>query len=109
MMAAQLQRRAPQRAKWRLRPLMTWPAGRTARPAKHGDAEVHSAGLGLLRCGFVAGVAAEDLDAVGDDLDRLALRAVGLPVTPFQAAVDRDRAALGGVLGGVVALGAPDG
>ena len=40
---------------------------------------------------------AEELDAVGDDLDGLSLGAVlGLPLAPVQAPVDADRAALGG-------------
>src|SRR5206468_1996319 len=54
--------------------------------------------------------AAQELDGVGDDLDRLALLAlVGLPLAPLQAAVDRHRPALGEELGAVLALGAPDG
>src|SRR5689334_14343916 len=53
---------------------------------------------------------AEELDAVGDDVDGLALVALGgLPLAPLEAAVDRDAAALGQVLGAVLALGAPDG
>ena len=54
--------------------------------------------------------AAEELDAVGDDLDRLALGAVlGLPLAPVEAAVDPDRAALGEVLRAALGLVAPDG
>src|SRR3954454_11598860 len=53
--------------------------------------------------------AAEELDVVGDDLDRLALAgAVGrLPLTPLEPSVDRDRAALGEVLRAALALIAP--
>src|SRR3954447_24021876 len=53
--------------------------------------------------------AREELDVVGDDVDRLALVAVlVLELPPLQATVDRDRTALGEVLGGVLALAAPD-
>src|SRR5688500_5390975 len=53
---------------------------------------------------------AEELIRVGDDLDRLAVVALlVLPLAPLEATVDRDRAALGEVLGGVLALRAPDG
>ena len=51
----------------------------------------------------------KELYRVGDDIDRLALRAVlGLPLAPVEAAVDRHRAALCEVLGAVLALRAPD-
>src|SRR3954447_19723459 len=51
---------------------------------------------------------AQELDGVGDDLDRLALGAVlRLPLAPLEAAVDRDAAALGQVVGAVLALRAP--
>src|SRR5581483_1811606 len=54
--------------------------------------------------------AAEELDAVGDDLDGLALRAVlRLPLAPAQLPVDADRAALGQVLRAVLGLVAEDG
>src|SRR4029453_11028305 len=54
--------------------------------------------------------AAEELHGVGDDLDRLALRAVlGLPLTPVEAAVDAYRASLGEVLRAALALVPPDG
>src|SRR6266545_3635574 len=57
-----------------------------------------------------AAAAAEELDAVGDDLHRLALAAVlRLPLTPVEASVDADRAALGEVLRATLALVAPDG
>ena len=53
---------------------------------------------------------AEELDALGDDLDGLALRAVlSLPLTPLEAAVDRDGATLREVLRAVLALLSPDG
>src|SRR4051794_13027239 len=53
---------------------------------------------------------AEELDGVGDDVDRLALvAAVGGPLAPLEATVDRDRPALGQESGAVLALGAPDG
>src|SRR3954454_6282177 len=53
---------------------------------------------------------AQELDRVGDDLDRLALPAVlGLPLAPLQAPVDRDRAALGQEAGAILSLRAPDG
>src|SRR5205085_7011981 len=55
------------------------------------------------------GAAAEELHGVGDDLDRLALGAVlRLPLAPFEAPVDRHRAALCEVLRAVLALVAPD-
>src|SRR6185369_5534257 len=62
--------------------------------------------------GNVRGVAvlapAEELDALGDHLDRLALAAVlGFPLTPLEASVDGDRTALREVLGAVLALLAP--
>ena len=54
--------------------------------------------------------AGEELDGVGDDLDGLALGVVlARPFAPVQAAVDRDRAALGEEAGAVLAVGAPDG
>src|SRR6266566_4182325 len=54
--------------------------------------------------------AAEELHGVRDDLDRLPLGAVlRLPLAPLEATVDGDRAALGEVLGAVLALVAPDG
>src|SRR5581483_1334369 len=52
--------------------------------------------------------AAEELDRVGDDLHRLALRAVlRLPLAPLEPAVDRDRASLRKVLSAVLALVTP--
>src|SRR6266581_4647958 len=58
---------------------------------------------------LAAVTAAEELDVVGDDLDRLALGAVlGVPLAPVEASVDRDRAALGEVLRAVLALLVPD-
>src|SRR3954452_21890727 len=54
--------------------------------------------------------AAEELDALGDDLDRLPLRAVlRFPLAPLEAPVDRDGPALGEVLRAVLALPIPDG
>src|SRR3954452_1902805 len=51
----------------------------------------------------------QELDVVGDDVDRLTLVAVlVLVLAPLEAPVDRDRAALRQVLGGVLALAAPD-
>src|SRR3954468_17142153 len=54
--------------------------------------------------------AAEELDRLGDDVDRGAVLAgvLVLPLAPLQAAVDGDRAALGQVPRAVLALGAPD-
>src|SRR5581483_3057803 len=53
---------------------------------------------------------AEELDALGDDLDRLALAAVlGLPLPPVEAAVDSDGAALREVLRAALRLVAEDG
>src|SRR5205085_1682850 len=63
----------------------------------------------LRLAGGAALAAAEELDVVGDDLDRLALRPVlGLPLAPVQPAVDRDGAALGEELRAALALVAPD-
>ena len=55
--------------------------------------------------------AAEELDAVGDDLDGLALAAavLRLPLAPVEPAVDRDGAALGEVLRAALGLVAEDG
>src|SRR4051794_24875344 len=54
--------------------------------------------------------AAQELDGVGDDVDRLALLALGgVPLAPLEPAVDGHGAALRQVLGAVLALGAPDG
>src|SRR3954452_11063254 len=57
------------------------------------------------------GLAAEELDGLGDDLDRLPLSGPvrGVPLAPLQAPVYRDRAALLEVGGAVLALLAPDG
>src|ERR1700709_2226747 len=53
---------------------------------------------------------AEELDRVGDDLDRLAFAAAvfGLPLAPVEPAFDRYRSALGEVVGAVLALAAED-
>src|SRR5918912_10048 len=52
---------------------------------------------------------AEELHRVGDDLHRLALRAVlRLPLAPVEAAVDRDRPALREVLRAALGLVPPD-
>src|SRR5207244_832584 len=60
-----------------------------------------------------AGVVAtpEELHRVGDDLNGLTLAGavLGLPLAPLQAPVDGHRAALGQVLGAVLALLAPHG
>src|SRR5436190_24054607 len=59
-----------------------------------------------LRRGVAA--AAEELDGVGDDLDRLALVAVwAIPLAPLQPALDRDRPPLREIGGAVLALRAP--
>src|SRR5579871_540709 len=52
--------------------------------------------------------AAEELDALGDDLDGLALYAVLLPLPPVEAAVDRDGPALAQILGAALRLVAED-
>src|SRR5256886_9146534 len=74
-----------------------------------GLAEVGALGRGVRRHelrlarGLIA--AAEELDGVGDDLDRLALRPVlRLPFAPVEAPVDPDWAALGEVLRAALAL-----
>ena len=62
------------------------------------------------RPGPLVVAAAEELDGLGDDLDRSrAWCRPGPPFAPVQAAVDGDRAALGEEAGAVLALGAPDG
>src|SRR5437899_2162015 len=77
-------------------------AWRRGRPCRH---ELVAAAAPAL----AAVTAAEELDVVGDDLDRLALGAVlGVPLAPVEASVDRDRAALGEVLRAVLALLVPD-
>src|SRR4051794_16233941 len=52
---------------------------------------------------------AQELDRVGNDIDRLALVALlVLPLAPVETPVDRDRPALRQVLGAVLTLRAPD-
>jgi hypothetical protein len=53
---------------------------------------------------------AEELHAVGDDLDRLTLGAVlRVPFAPVQPSLDGNRASLGEVVGAVLTLRSPDG
>src|SRR4249919_276133 len=53
---------------------------------------------------------AEELDAVGDDLHRLALGAIlGLPLAPVEPSLDGDGASLREVVRAVLALRSPDG
>src|SRR5262245_25696285 len=65
----------------------------------------------LRRLAAAVPAAAEELDALGDDLHRLALaRSVGcLPLAPLETAVDPDRAALREVLRAALRLVSPDG
>src|SRR3954451_15526299 len=73
----------------------------------HGDVGLRGEAAAAVR-GLVAPT--EELDGVGDDLDRLALLAVlALPLAPLEAAIERDRAPLGEEARAVLALGAPDG
>src|SRR5262249_40239608 len=66
--------------------------------------------LALAALAAALTAAAEKLDAVGDDLDRLALGAVlRFPLTPVEPAVDADGAALREVLRAALALVAPNG
>src|SRR5580765_5810933 len=77
-----------------------------ADPAKSAFSPAAPAGT---NCG-ASPAAAEELDAVGDDLDGLALGAVlSLPLAPLEAAVDRDGPALREVLVAALGLIAPDG
>src|SRR5688572_20248345 len=81
---------------------------------RRGGGEVVGGLRGALRdellVAAAAVAAAEELDVVGDDLDRLALRAVlGVPLTPGELALDADRAALGEVLGAVLRGASPHG
>src|SRR5215218_2474139 len=70
--------------------------------ALRGEAPTATAVLAAL-------TASEELHGVGDDVDRLPLLALGrVPLAPLQPAVDGHRAALGEVLGAVLALCAPD-
>src|SRR5438105_8116699 len=63
----------------------------------------------LVAAAVAVAPAAEELDALGDDLDGLALASVlGLPLAPGEPAVDRDRAALAQVLGAALGLVAED-
>src|SRR6476660_3712637 len=64
-----------------------------------------------LVAAFAVAAAAEELDAVGDDLHGLPLaRAVGrVPLAPVEPAVDADRAALREVLRAALGLLAEDG
>src|SRR5207248_3126188 len=67
-----------------------------------------SVGESAAAGGFIA--RAQELHRVGNDIGCLALAAVlRLPLAPLQAAVDRHRAPLREVAGGVLALGAPHG
>src|ERR1700712_5007036 len=65
---------------------------------------------GLTAAAVVVVAAAQELDGVGDDLDLGAVlaRLLVLPLRPLEAAVARDRTALGQVPRGVLALRAPD-
>src|SRR2546421_5879596 len=57
----------------------------------------------------VVAATAEELHRVGDDLDRLALRAVlGLPLAPIEATVDTDRPALREIMRAALGLVSPD-
>src|SRR5262249_57614953 len=90
--------------------------------AYEGNVVVGRAGEALVACGRRRGhelalaavaaaltSAAEELDAVGDDLDRLALGAVlRFPFAPVEPAVDPDGATLREVLRAALALVAPD-
>ena len=84
------------------------PAGcEVARVGRDVGARGEAVAAAAAHAGVVA--AAEELDGVGDDLDGLALVALlVLPLAPLEAAVDRDRAALGQEAGAVLALRAPD-
>src|SRR5262249_42591377 len=67
-------------------------------------------GRELVSAALAVAAAAEELDAVGDDLDGLAFRAVlRLPLAPPQFPVDADRASLGQVLRAALGLVAEDG
>src|SRR5260370_20855757 len=70
-----------------------------------------SGGHELVRAAVAVAAAAEELHAVGDDLDGLALPAavLRLPLTPVEAAVDRDGAAFAEVLRAALRLIAEDG
>src|SRR3954466_9628587 len=63
--------------------------------------------LGGRRCAVAVG--GEELDGLGDDLDRLALGVVLRPFAPVEPAVDADRSALAQEAVAVLALCAPDG
>src|SRR4051795_8259886 len=66
-----------------------------------------TAAVATVLAAAVAG--AQELDRVGNDIDRLPLVALlVLPLAPVETPVDRDRAALREVLRAVLALGAPD-
>ena len=78
------------------------PGGRRGRVG--GDVAAARAGA------LTVAAAAEELDGVGDDLDRLALVPLRrLPLAPLEAPVDADGAPLGEVLRAALALVAPDG
>src|SRR3954451_1063904 len=84
-------------------------AGRGGREVVRVDGDVRAGAEAVARRAAVVPRAREELDGVGDDVDRLALVALLLPLAPLEAAVDRDRAALGEVASAVLALRAPDG
>ena len=65
--------------------------------------------LAATAAAAAAVTAAEELDVVGDDLDRLALRAVlGVPLAPGELPLDADRPTLGEILCAVLRRSAPD-
>src|SRR3954465_16015520 len=84
-------------------------AGRGGREVVRVDGDVRAGAEAVARRAAVVARAREELDGVGDDVDRLALVALLLPLAPLEAAVDRDRAALGEVASAVLALRPPDG
>jgi hypothetical protein len=78
------------------------------RRAEIGRVGANVAGRHVLRLAVAVAAAAEELDRVGDDLDRLALGPVlGVPLAPVEATVDRDGAALRQELCAALALVPP--
>src|SRR5581483_11774879 len=88
-------------------------AGRCGLEIPFVDGDVAASGAPVARESASAGAfftAAQELHRVGNDIDCLPFRALlGLPLAPLEPSVDRDRAALGQIARGVLALRTPHG
>src|SRR3954468_11817171 len=81
--------------------------GEVGRVGRNVGLRRETAAVATVLAAAVAG--AQELDRVGNDIDRLPLVALlVLPLAPVETPVDRDRPALRQVLGAVLTLSAPD-